>query len=337
MNVLVLGGTRFLGRHIVEALASNGDRVVCFHRGETRSPLPAGVEERYGDRNVDLSIVAAERWDAIVDTSCQRPEQMERSLGLRTDRYVFISTVNVYADLSRRGITESAPTVEAFDPADEAASYGGNKAACERLLLRRYPREGLVLRPGLIVGKWDPTGRFTYWCSRLARGGRVLAPGDPSRPIQFIDAADIADFVTRAFANETTGTFTIVGPAAPMTMGQLLEVCASVAAARVAPAAEIFWADDTFLLERNVAQWTELPLWLAEPQYAGILELNNAKALAAGLHTRPAAQTIAAVLDWIENDPGAVQAGMTAEREAGLLDELTHRRDGYEVGQEDVT
>ncbi len=322
MKVLVLGGTRFLGRHIVERLASNGDRVVCFHRGQTRSPLPSGVEERYGDRNADLSAVAMEHWDAIVDTSCQRPEQMLQSRELKTDRYVFISTVNVYADLSSPAVTESAPTIETFDPGDEAASYGGNKAACERLLLQRYPRESMILRPGLIVGKWDPTGRFTYWCTRFVRGGRVLAPGDPDRPVQFVDAADIADFVAHALCNETAGTFTVVGPAAPITMAQVLDVCASVAVERSAPPAEILWADDAFLLERDVAQWTEMPLWLVEPQYAGILQMNNAKALAAGLQTRPAAQTVRAVLDWLENDAGAVQTGMTSKREAELLDEL---------------
>jgi len=328
MNVLILGGTRFLGRHIVERLASGDDRIVCFHRGETRCALPAGVEERFGDRNADLSAVAMERWDAIIDTSCQRPEQMERSLALHADRYVFISTVNVYADLSLPGVTEDAPTIETFDPADEAAAYGGNKAACERLLLQHHAHGAAILRPGLIVGKWDPTGRFTYWCSRFARGGRVLAPGDPDRRIQFIDAADIADFVQRVLCDGTTGTFSIVGPQVAMTMAQLLEACASVAAQRRAPPSDILWADDAFLLERDVAQWTELPLWLAEPQYAGILALNNAKALAAGLRTRPVEQTVRTVLEWIENDGGAAGGGMTPEREAELLDELMQRPSG---------
>jgi 2'-hydroxyisoflavone reductase len=325
MKVLVLGGTRFLGRHIVERLATGGDRIVCFHRGETHCPLPDGVEERYGDRNADLSAVAAERWDAIVDTSCQRPEQMERSLALHADRYVFISTVNVYADLRRPGVTEDAPTIQTFDPSDEAAAYGGNKAACERLLLQTYPREAVVLRPGLIVGKWDPTGRFTYWCRRFARGGRVLAPGHPDRWIQFIDAADIADFVQHAISVGTTGTFSIVGPQVPMTMAQLLYACASVAAQLGAPPADILWADDAFLMQRDVAQWTELPLWLTEAEYAGILTLNNAKALAAGLRTRPVEQTVRAILEWIENDSGVPGGGMTPEREAELLDELTQR------------
>jgi 2'-hydroxyisoflavone reductase len=323
MNVLVLGGTRFLGRHIVEQLVTGGDRVVCFHRGETRSPLPAGVEERYGDRNADLGAVAVEHWDAIVDTSCQRPEQMERSLQLRADRYVLISTVNVYADLNLPGVTENAPTIETFDPSDDAASYGGNKAASERLLLQRYQHASVILRPGLIVGRWDPTGRFTYWCRRFARGGRVLAPGDPDRRIQFIDAADIADFVARALSDGTTGTFSIVGPQVPMTMAQLLDVCASVAAERGAPRAEIAWADDAFLLARDVVQWTELPLWLTEPRYAGILALDNAKALAAGLQTRPAEQTVRAVLDWIARDGDVAGSGLTPEREAELLEELT--------------
>ena len=318
MNVLVLGGTRFLGRHIVDRLAADGHRVVCFHRGETCSRLPAGVEERYGDRNTDLDRVATESWDAIVDTCCYRPEQMQRSLELRTDRYVMISTVNVYADLRLPGTAETAPLIEEFDPSDEAAAYGGNKAACERLVMERYPRARLILRPGLIAGRWDPTGRFTYWCERLLRGGRVLAPGEPNRLIQFVDASDIAAFIAHALSHGVAGDFNMVGPAAPTTMATFIETCAQVAASRGAPPAQIVWTDETFLLENGVEPWRDLPLWLTDLQYAGILALDNGKALAAGFTPRPIAETIRAVLDWLaEGD--AARTGLAPEREAELL------------------
>lgn len=322
ITVLILGGTRFVGRHIVECLVRRGHRVVCFHRGQTTWMLPAEVEERLGDRNEDLSAVSSEHWDAIVDTSCYRAEQMQRSLELHTDRYLLISTVSVYRDLAHRGITEDAPTIETFDPSDQAASYGGNKAACERLLVERHPKRHIILRPGLIAGRWDGTGRFTYWCERLLRGGRVLAPGTASGPVQFIDATDIARFVEHVLATQSVGTFNVVGPAAPTTIGQLLDACAEVAAERGAPPATIVWADGAFLSEHGVEGWMDMPVWLDDPQYAGLLEIDNAKALAAGLETCPIADTVRSVLDWTHTEPIATKAGISAEREAELLEKL---------------
>lgn len=320
MNVLVLGGTRFVGRHIVERLAASGHRIVCFHRGQTMCVLPDGVEERRGDRNEDLSAVSVDQWDAIVDTSGQRPEQLQRSLELRTQRYLFVSTVNVYRDLSVGNVSEEAPTIKTFDEDDEAAGYGGNKAACERLVLELYPHQSVVFRPGLIAGRWDGSGRFTYWCERFLRGGRVLAPGAPSRPVQFIDAADLAHFAEHVLANDIGGVFNVAGPAAPTTMERLLHQCALAAAERGAPLATVTWANDEFLLERGVQEWLELPLWLTDPRYAGILEISNAKALGAGLRPRPIAETVRAVLDWSHAEPCANGAAISAERESALLD-----------------
>jgi 2'-hydroxyisoflavone reductase len=321
MNVLVLGGTRFLGRHIVERLAERGHRVVCFHRGQTAWAFPDGVEERLGDRNVDLSAVGGESWDAVIDTSGYRAEQLRRSLELRSDRYLFISTVNVSRDLSVTSVTEDAPTVEEFDPSDEAAAYGGNKAACERLVKERHPERGTIFRPGLIAGRWDPTGRFTYWCDRLLRGGRVLAPNPPSRLVEFIDAADIACFAAHALSNNIAGVFNLVGPAVPTTMERFLQECAEVATTRGAQSSTIVWADGDFLLEHGVQQWSEIPLWLTEPEYAGVLEISNTKALAAGLQLRPIGDTVRAVLDWASESPSQGSA-MSSEREAELLAKL---------------
>ena len=320
MNILVLGGTRFVGRHIVERLVGSGHRVVCFHRGGTPCELPAEVEERRGDRDVDLSSVSSEAWDAIVDTCCYRPEQILRSLGLRADRYLLISTINVYRDLSVRGVSEEAPTIEAFDPSDEAARYGGNKAACERLLVERYPKQSIIFRPGLIAGKWDYTGRFTYWCRRFLRGGRVLAPEPASRFIQFIDAADIARFAERALASNIVGIFNVVGPAAPATMRRLLDECALVASEFGARPATIAWAARDCLLEHGAQEWSELPLWLVDPRYAGLLEMSNEKAIDAGFRSSAIAETIRSVLDWANANDPPNQTGMSAEREAELLE-----------------
>lgn len=322
MNVLVLGGTRFLGRHIVEHLARSGNRLVCFHRGESTCELPAGVEERLGDRNADLSAVAGETWDAIVDTSGYRADQVVRSLELRARRYVFVSTLNVYADLSVAGVTEEALTIETFDVSDEAAAYGGNKAICERLVLERYPLRSIILRPGLIAGRWDGSGRFTYWCERLMRGGCVLAPGAPERRVQFVDAADVARFIGHALEDEVAGTFNIAGPAVELTMQRFLRKCAGAAAERGAPNATLVWGADAFLREHAVGEWIEMPLWLTDEKYAGILEVRNDKARAAGLTFRPIAETVRSVLDWLAEAPDAKRVGMTAEREAELLAKL---------------
>ena len=319
MKVLVFGGTRFLGRHIVEALSAFDHRVVAFHRGQSTCDLPNNVEERFGDRNADLSAISKEPWDAIVDVNCYAPAQMQRSLELRTNAYLMVSSVNAYSDLSVNGVTETAPTIESFDPEDESLRYGGDKAACERLLFELYPQSSTILRPGLIVGKWDYTGRFTYWCERMLRGGRVLAAAPADRPIQFIDAADIACFVERALSKGINGAFNIVGPAQRTAFQDVVSACSAVAQERGAPPSEIVWADETFLLENGVQPWTELPLWLPDPQWSGVLEIDNSKALSAGLTTRPTAQTIRAILDWTAETGAHFGTGLTAERESELL------------------
>jgi 2'-hydroxyisoflavone reductase len=319
VNVLVLGGTRFLGRHIVETLAGRGHRVVAFHRGSTQCALPSAVEQRFGDRNADLSRVDTERWDAIVDVNAFEPEQVERSLRLQADRYLFVSTVSVYADFSAAGIAEDAATIQTFDPADAAAAYGGKKAACERLVRERYPQHAAILRPGLIAGRWDYTGRFTYWCERLLRGGSVLVPAPPDRRVQFVDAADLARFAEALLTREAFGVFNVVGPAQPTSMAQVLREAAFVAREREAPPARLRWLDGALLTAQGVAPWTEMPLWAPGDEWSGLLEIDNAAALAAGLELRPIAETVRAVLDWTQAEHPRNPAGLDAGREAELL------------------
>ena len=322
MRILVLGGTKFLGRHMVERFAGAGHAVVAFHRGTTACDLPAGVEERFGDRNDDLSAVHGETWDAVVDVAALKPDQVRRSLELRTKRYLFVSTLNVYKDLSKLGICEDAPTIETFDAADEAQAYGGNKAAGERLVLERFPDSAIVLRPGLIAGRWDPSGRFTYWCERLLRGGRYLAPLPKEGRVQLIDAADIARFAERALTNDLFGIYNMVGPRDALTMERMLEACAQVAAERNAPPAHAVWADQEFLARNGVGEWMDLPLWIHDAAYAGMLQTSNAAAVRAGLEYRPLRDTVRDVLDWAAQTPGHRVAGISAERETALLDEV---------------
>src|SRR6185312_4631131 len=153
--------------------------------GETTCELPPGVEDRFGDRNSDVRAISSDDWDAVIDVAAYEPANLERPLELRCKRYVFISTVSVYRDFSQIGITEESPVYETFDPADEAQRYGGNKAACERLVRERFGDRSAILRPGLIVGPWDPTGRFSYWCERTMRGGTFIVPSPPQRTVEF--------------------------------------------------------------------------------------------------------------------------------------------------------
>jgi 2'-hydroxyisoflavone reductase len=322
VKILVLGGTKFLGRHIVERLAERGHAVVAFHRGKTMCELPPGVDERFGNRDDDLSAVENERWDAIVDVAASQPDQVRRARELNAQRYLFVSTVNVYQDQSRPGIAEDWRTIENYDCTDEGQAYGAKKAICERLVLERFSNNAILLRPGLIVGKWDPTGRFTYWCERLLRGGEYLAPLPKERTVQLVDAADIARFVERALARGLFGTYNAVGPRDATTMYEVLEACARVAAERNAPVSRAVWVDGEFLDRNGVGEWVEMPLWLKDPQYAGILQVSNAAAVRAGFEYRPLAQTVRAILDWAVASRDHCVAGLSAQREAALLNEV---------------
>jgi 2'-hydroxyisoflavone reductase len=325
--ILVLGGTRFLGRHIVEALAAGGHRVVCFHRGESSAELPAGVEERFGDRNADLAAVSADAWDAIVDVAAYDPAQLERSLGLRCKRYLFISTVSVYRDFSRPGITEDSPVYESFDASDEVQVYGGNKAACERLINERFKERATILRPGLIAGPWDYTGRFTYWCERAVRGGDFIAPAPAGARVQFVDARDVSRFAALALERNISGTFNVVGPQDATTMEEFIEACRQAAAERGAPPSRAMWIHSAQLSERGVQEWTEMPLSISDPAYRGIMQVDNGKARAAGLNLRETDETVAATMDWIAGHPEfAGRAGLSPQRERELLDEFSGSR-----------
>jgi 2'-hydroxyisoflavone reductase len=334
VKLLVLGGTRFLGRHVVETAAAEGHAVTLFHRGETRCPLPPGVEERLGDRtSADVERLGAEPWDLVVDTSGMDPETVERSAralaGAR--RYLFVSTVSVYADVSRPGLSEDAPLAglpAEGGEADPAQRYGALKAAAEAVVRERFGARATVVRPGLIAGPYDPTGRFTYWAERLVRGGEVLAPGRPERPVQLIDARDLAAWFLRLGRAERGGTFHAAGPLGGTTMGELLE--AGTAALDPAEPVRLRWVGDEVLLGAGAGPWMELPLWLPDqPEYAGFLRLDPSRARAAGLTTRPVGETFRATAAWAASLPPERErgAGLSPERERELL------AAGQEVGR----
>lgn len=337
MNILIIGGTVFLGRALVEAAQQAGHSITLFNRGITHPKAFPAVETITGERNGDLSALAGRTWEAVIDTCGYFPRQVRHSaqaLAQSAGRYVFISSISVYADTSQPGVDESAALGALQDVAVEEITgdtYGPLKALCELAAEAEMPGRALVIRPGLIVGPYDRSDRFTYWPWRVSRGGEVLAPGRPERGVQFIDVRDLAEWTLRLVEQGAAGVFNAdgqptgfaagepEGSPAGITMGGLLESCREVSGS----SAVFTWVEEGFLLENQVGPWMEMPLWIPEsdPQAGGFYAVSVAKALAAGLRYRPLEQTVADTLAWAASRPAehSWRAGMKPEREAELL------------------
>ena len=336
MKLLILGGTRFLGRHVVAAAQARGHEVTIFNRGNHPIEDLGAVEVITGDRHTDLEKLQNRRWDAVVDTSGHLPRAVRAAAEVLADeveRYVFISTQNAYRDVSVPGIDETYPlttlTAEQLDRANSidtsgqpsyAELYGGLKALCEQAAEAVMPDRVLIIRPGLIVGPDDYTDRFTYWPVRVARGGEVLAPGRPDRFIQFIDVRDLAEWTINMIEGKATGAYNAHGLPNSLTMERFLDECKSVTRSD----AQFTWVSEDFLLQENVAAWSELPLWLPEeaaPHLKGFMFISPAKAIAAGLNFRPLRDTLSATLTWHEtNRPNhELKAGLDRDKERALL------------------
>lgn len=321
MKLLVIGGTRFLGRHFVDAALAAGHSPTLLNRGRANPALFPDVEQRIADRNGDLAVLEQGRWDAVIDFCAYVPRHVRAltdKLGMRADRYLLVSSVSVYASLARPGPDEDAAVATLADPATETVdgdTYGGLKALCEDALRTAWPGRALVARPGLIVGPWDPTGRFTWWMRRIAAGGDVLAPGDPAGRVQFIDARDAAAWLLRQAEAQTTGTFNLAGPSPAISMGELLETVRQT----LQPKARLCWASEDFLLGHGVQPWSQMPLWVPQAE-AGLNEVDIGRALRSGLITRPAAQTVADTASWAATHDGEhAGVGLPRERENELL------------------
>jgi 2'-hydroxyisoflavone reductase len=320
MDLLILGGTRFLGRYLVEAALGGDHRVTLFNRGLSEPDLFPEVETIKGDRDGDLSALRGRRWDAVIDTCGYVPRVVRASAGLladAVDHYTFVSSISVYPDNMGPGADEGAPVEELEDPTVEeitGETYGGLKALCERAAEEEMPGRILNVRPGLISGPHDPTDRFTYWPRRVAAGGEVLAPDRPELRVQFIDVRDLAGWMVKMSAEQQTGTYNATGPAYELRMGKLLEECEAVGGD-----AKIVWVSEEFLEENGVEPFTELPLWVPR-EYAGMLAVDCGKAIAAGLTFRPVSETIRDVLEWDTNraEPD-LAAGLEPEKERELL------------------
>ena len=337
MKLLIIGGTRFIGRHLVTAALAREHEVTLFNRGNySAESFP--VESIQGDRHndSDLAKLRGPRWDVVVDTCGHLPRSVQataETLSDSVDRYVFISSQNAYASVSVPGVDETFPratlTTEQLDQANAidssgqpsyAALYGGLKALSEQAAEEVMPNRVLTIRPGLIVGPHDYTDRFTYWVARVARGGEVLAPGRPERFVQFIDARDLCEWIVSMAEQKATGIYNANHAPEKLTMQSVLEACKVVSASD----ATFTWASEDFLLQENVSAWSDMPLWLPEdaaPHLKGFMFINCDKAITDGLRFRPLSETIRDTLTWYQATclNQDLKAGIDSDKEQALL------------------
>jgi 2'-hydroxyisoflavone reductase len=335
MKVLVLGGTGFLGRHIVAAALARGDEVTTFNRGISDPGAFSNVEKLFGDREGDLDALRGRRWDVAIDCSGYIPRAVRASARLLADAvdlYAFISSISVYAHATMPGLEESDPVLvpPAGAEADERVtpeSYGWLKAAAERAAEEALPGRVLVVRAGLLIGPYDNVARFTYWVHRVAEGGEVLAPGRPTRPVQIIDARDLADFLLQMAADRRPGTYNVTGLPGMLAMGQILRACRGVTESE----STFTWVSEEFLRNEQVPLFDALPFWVPE-SLNGLMAVSVDRAVGAGLSFRPLAETIHDTGRWIEttghgNPPWTIhvgdieiEVGISRNRERALLE-----------------
>jgi 2'-hydroxyisoflavone reductase len=326
MHILLIGGTIFLGRHLVDAALARGHRITLFNRGRHGAELFPEVERLRGDRDrdSDMAALAGHTWDAVIDTCGYIPRHVRAAAELlapSVGHYTFISTISVYPEYSKVGIDEGDPVGTLDDPTVEQVtgeSYGPLKALCEAAAEAAMPGRVLTIRPGLIVGPHDPSDRFTYWPARVARGGRYLAPERPGYLVQVIDVRDLAAWTVAMVEAGATGVYNATGPERPLELGDILAACKAAAGSNAEPV----WASAEALKEAGVAPWVELPLWVPEaPDTLGFSQINCAKAIAAGLRFRPIADTIADTLAWANARPvdHEWRAGLAPDKERAAL------------------
>jgi 2'-hydroxyisoflavone reductase len=284
------------------------------------------VEKLHGDRDGHLEALANRSWDAVVDPSGYVPRLVKMSAELlapRVKHYVFVSTISVYDKIDVVHADESLPVATIADPSNEdvKANYGALKALCEKAAEAAMPGRVANIRPGLIIGPGDPTGRFSHWPTRLAEGGEVLAPGDGSTPVQYVDGRDLGAWIVRVIENTTTGTMNALGPEKRVTMREVLEACNRTLGGK----AQLTWVDADFLEKQDVRPWSDMPLWIPNKgEEAGAGTLDNTRAVKAGLAFRPIGDTAKDTLAWLETLPAEERAkarssGIKPDKEAKVL------------------
>jgi len=323
-TLLVLGGTGFLGPHVVDAALAQGWKVTLFNRGKTNADLFPELEKLHGDRDGKLEALEGRRFRAVVDTSGYVPRIVRMSAELlapNVAHYLFVSSISAYATFTKLGITEDDPVAQLEDPDTEEvmAAYGGLKAACEATVEKALPGRAINVRAGYIVGPRDPTDRFTYWPARADQGGEMLAPGTPADPVQVIDVRDLAKWMIGALEESHMGVYNLCGPSVPLE--GLLAACQEHAAQKPT----LTWVDKDFLKAQGGEEGLNIPIWVppGEPGYEGFAQVSAKKAIDTGLTTRPLSETVRDTLAWWREQPEErrtkLRAGLTREREAELL------------------
>lgn len=328
LRILFLGGTGFIGPHMVRYAMYRGHRVTLFNRGRTAPDLFPGAETLVGDRDGKLEALAGRQWDAVIDNSGYVPRHVRDSATLLREsvrRYVFISTGSVYR-LDQPEIDENAELLPIEDPKSEDVNryYGPLKILCERAVHDAFAHRGTILRLHIVAGPGDPTDRFTYWPVRIDTGGEVIAPGQPGDPTQYIDVRDLAEFAIRVVEEDTPGTFNVAGPAlGEMSMAEFLYGIRGITSAPVS----FTWVDGKFLADRQM----RFPLWFPQDSaFRGIGKVRSRRAVAAGLSFRPLAVTARETLEWFKEEPADRRArlALNLEREAQVLAEWKARKAG---------
>jgi 2'-hydroxyisoflavone reductase len=325
MKILILGGKRFLGIALVEAMLKAGHTPTLFNRGQTNPDLFPDVQNLIGDRDGDLKSLRWRKWDAVIDTSGFVPRVVKQSaeaLSGKCESYTYISSVSVYQDFKRPDINEDYPLAPLEDPSDEdytGNAYGPLKALCEYEIQQNFDGRVMVFRPGLIVGPNDPTDRFTYWPWRVSLGGKILAPAPPSSSLQFIDVRDLAEFIIKMVEKKREGVYNVTGPKKPATFGSLLVACREASLSD----ASFVWVNEDFLLKEGVTPWTDLPLWVptSDPSFTGFYNININKAIKEGLAFRPLSETVSDTLNWLKtrDNTKVLKIGMDIATETELL------------------
>lgn len=334
MKILIIGGTKFSGRHLVKAALENGHEVTIFHRGNHSAENLGDVEEILGDRIFDLDKLADRTWDVCVDMCGYLPNWVEGSAEFLIDsvkKYVFISSVSVYDAVAELDFDESAKLNKLnaeqekrfaeIDPkgdvgaADLGDMYGALKVLCEEKVVKVFPENYLIIRPGLIVGEFDFTDRFTYWVMRIVSGGEVLAPANPDAPVQFIDAKDLMEWLVKMIEWNETGIYNAINKPFALTFGQMLEEIKKTSGSD----AEFTWVSEEFMDENDVAPWSDMPLHLPE-SLEFMRTANVDKALSKGLKIRSLCETVRETLNWRNRIDEPMKAGISIEREKELLE-----------------
>lgn len=330
LDILVLGGTGFIGPHMVREALRRGHSVTLFNRGRTNNELFPDLETIKGDRGGDLSMLEGRKWDAVIDNSGYVPRHVQNSaktLAPNIGQYLYISTISVYDSYAEPNDENGKLATIEDETVEEVTgeTYGPLKALCEKRARAEIDADRLtILRPTYICGPGDHTDRFSYWPVRIAQGGDVLMPGGPDYPTQIIDVRDLANFTIDCLDQQITDTFNTVTPAGSYTMGQLFEDSQAISAANANPV----WVDEAFVSEaqenNQVQNWGMFPIWHSlEGDAANVSSISGAKAVAAGMHNRPVRETARDLLTWWKTLPeertATMRAGMSRDAEAELI------------------